>query len=200
MLGDSKMGCSKESEILNHTFSILLHTSLIFCFLVTFFFVYVRRVENNSFLRQMSFVADSLYEDIHPSISNITKTADEELKNDLKEIVKNKLTLIVGEIKEANKKERETIDKHNNKLRMTSIKWALIIIVCTIILGLSARLIGYCLPIWIISFEGIILVGVVALTEFLFLLLVGGRYLAVDPNVVKHKIAVSLNEYAKKNI
>ena len=194
------MVCSKESGILNHIFSILLHTSLIFSFLVIFFFVYVRRVENNSFLRQMSYVADSLHDDLYPSISQMLKTNDPELNQKLSSVFKEKLTNLSKEVKKSNKEERETIDNHNKKLRNKSIRWAVMIIGITIIIGLTARLMGYCIPIWIISFEGIILVGVIAVIEFLFLLLVGGRYIAIDPNVVKNKIAISLNQYAKKNI
>lgn len=194
------MTCEKHSDLFNHFFSLLLNVSFIFCFLIVFYFLYVHKVENDSYLNQMSEVADSFYEDLEPFLKNILKTKDKTTRKNFRVLFKQKLNTLMTKIDNNNKKAHSEIDTYNYYLRDQSITWAVCILTVMCIVGIVAKGMGYCIPIWLISVEGLILLGFVALTEYVFLVAIGNQYKAVDPNLVKNNIAKKISLYADKKI
>ena len=56
--------CNKSSNVITFVFTVLLQVVLVFIFLVSFFFLYVQKIEEIEFSEQMGLAIDKLTEDI----------------------------------------------------------------------------------------------------------------------------------------
>ena len=189
--------CNKSSNVITFVFTVLLQVVLVFIFLVSFFFLYVQKIEEIEFSEQMALAIDKLTEDIRNVVdgSQVGKIIQQNKKEIIKYLEKEK----EKQIKE-NKTTILEINANNDKLILKSFIYllGLIGIVTLITLGMSLK--KYCLPTWPSFKEGIISVVFIGITELVFLTFVGRRYITTDANQIRLDFYETVRDYAKEKV
>ena len=105
--------CNKSSNVITFVFTVLLQVVLVFIFLVSFFFLYVQKIEEIEFSEQMGLAIDKLTEDIRNVVdgSGIGKIIEQNKKEIIKYLEKEKEKQI-----EENKTTILEINANNDKL------------------------------------------------------------------------------------
>ena len=179
------MRCKKKNKILVYIFSIFSQITLIFTFLIIFYFNYVELVEKKTFLHQIDQVLDEL---VKPIRSKIPKSNE----------VKLGIDALVVDIKTENSKSDKTTKQNNQNLAKISMNMVYGCIGGFLIYTLIITLTKNCLPLKSVLLESVIALLFIALTEYLFLQIVIANYKSADPNYVKRTIAKAIETFAKK--
>ena len=184
---------------------------LAFIFLTFFFFNYVTGFEEEEYVNQLNIVVDNIYEENKDNISEYKKELD--LQNPpIIEGVKNSDLLFLGAIGTSNDiqdlkniEESKRIKETNEGIKTMSYKLvvaASVLIFFTIFLFYTLSSSSDCDFITFLktmSYENILGVMCIGLTEFMFLNIVTKNYISADSNLVKNKISKSLLDYIDKN-
>ena len=188
--------CFLKNNKVNRTFSIFLQIVFIFTFLTLFFFLYVHKVENQSFKDQMNLVVDDLMTDVN--IQDINKLLPSKMDNDIK------IVLIDGVLDYGKRKtytqtkdDDDKVIKNNKKIFNNALKILGIMIGFAIFVGLVLYFTGFCIPFKIHIKEVILAVFVIGMTEYLFLTIITRSYLTADPSDVRHELGESIKKYIK---
>lgn len=183
--------CLPANNFITQTGAISMQVFFIFVFLTVFFFSYVQIIEKNSVKKQVKFVVEDITKDFNIN-DFIPKSTD---KEDLVLLVKGAVAVGEEKILQETKETNKQIEEQNRNVIYKGFSALGIILGLLLILYLSFYVLGYCLPYRIHFKESVIVVMFVALTEFMFLMLIGSRYIAIDPNEVRTKFGQSLIEY-----
>tara|TARA_B100000427_G_C15403237_1_gene548642 strand:+ start:292 stop:861 length:570 start_codon:yes stop_codon:yes gene_type:complete len=179
----------KYNIILNFIFAIFCQITIVFIFLVIFYFNYVALVEKKTFLKQFDNLLDSLLNET--GILPIPETkANAGIRKELDQLVAN--------IKTKNANSNKSIIQKNEQLEKISMNMVFISVGSFLLYTLIISLTKHKLAIKSVVYESILTLVVIALTEYLFLQIVVKNYKSADPNYVKHAIAQSIQTYADK--
>jgi hypothetical protein len=170
---------------INFIIEIVLQVYCIFIFLSVFFFTYAAGIEKEIVINQVNFMVDHVY----PSGLNL-------INPDIKSAIVN----TVNNIPDNNSiQQNKLIEKNNQDVINSVINTAKIpsIVIGTFIV--ATFLLQYKYPffqkihILEITKNTAIIVGFVALTEFIFLTYFTRKLISVDPNLIKSKLIDKLN-------
>jgi hypothetical protein len=159
-------------------------------FLSLFFFLYVVNVEKEIFQSEMNFIVDNIYNQISFA-SNVVMPL--KLKDELNGVISSYLdnvqlpTETYADIKATNQYVL------NSTINIV-VSFAVLVAAC--LLGLFV--LHICVDMTHHTVQNLIVLGSIALTEFLFLNLVTRNYNAADPNRVKLHFAQQLKTYAQQ--
>ena len=181
------MSCKKTKKIFLYIFSIFSQITIIFLFLVIFYFNYIKFVEKNTFLHQIDNVLDDLTTSIRPHIK----------KNPY---IQDQLQILIDNIKKNNTQSNKSIDKKNQQLSNLSQTMVLICISTFLLYTFTLTLTKVCLPVKSVFIESIIALAFIALTEYLFLQIVVVNYKSIDSNYVKYTIVKAIKKYAQEQL
>ncbi len=189
--------CNKSSNVITFVFTVLLQVVLVFIFLVSFFFLYVQKIEEIEFSEQMGLAIDKLTEDIRNVVngSGIGKIIEQNKEPIIKYLEKEKEKQI-----EENKTTILEINANNDKLILKSFVCLLGVIGVVILITLGMSVKNYCLPTWSSFKEGIISVVFIGITELVFLTFVGRRYITTDANQIRLDFYETVRDYAKEKV
>ena len=188
--------CVKKKWALD-TIGVLFQVIFIFTFLTIFFFIYVVKVEDTSFKKQMTLVVDTILtkenlQKLLDPLENLPKyiTPQEEAA-----AISGAIDLVISKSKISNKNLSETVTKSNKKLKskafvLLGISLAVLIIITIILIGL-----GYCVPILYEIKEALWITLFIGFTELIFLLVVAKNYDSADPNKVKRTIGKAIEDW-----
>ena len=191
--------CVYKNQYVSFTFSIVLQISVIFLFLIIFFFSYVQKVENKSFDSQIQYTVDNIMSDIGGEVSkiiyppNITAEQKDMLRSTYSCIIDYEKNKIIKDNKQADK----DIQNSNNNITRFAINILIGVIAISILISLSFSVIKFCLPFMDTVKETIIGIIFIGLTEFLFLDIAASKYITADPNLVKNIFATTCKKYAE---
>jgi hypothetical protein len=181
-----------------------------FIFLTFFFFNYVTGFEEEEYVKQLNIVVDNIYEENKDDINEYKKEID--LKNPpIVEGVKNSDLIFLGAIGTSNdiqdlKNTEETKRLKDANESIKNMSYKLVLCACFIIFftiflfyALSSPDCDFTTFLKNMSYENILGVMCIGLTEFMFLNIVTRNYISADSNLVKNKISKSLLDYIDKN-
>ena len=176
--------------MINEVVKIFMQIFFVITFLSLFFFLYVVNVEKEIFESQMNFIVDNIYGQLSFA-SNIVMPL--EMKSELN----SKILTYLDQV-QLPSDSYEDIQTSNKYIIDTTIN-----IVVNFTVLFSACLLGlFCLHLCINltehTVQNLIVLGSIALTEFLFLNLVTRNYISADPNHVKLYFAQQLKSYAQQ--
>ena len=140
--------CVYKNKYVSFTFSIVLQISVIFLFLVIFFFSYVQKVEKKSFNSQIQYTVDNIMSDVGGGLSkiiyppNITAEQKDMLRSTYSCIIDYEKTKLIEE----NKQVDENIENNNNNITKFAINILIGVIAISILISLSFSVIKFCLP------------------------------------------------------
>ena len=182
--------CLFTSPMINEVVKIFMQIFFVITFLSLFFFLYVVNVEKEIFESQMNFIVDNIYGQLSFA-SNIVMPL--EMKSELN----SKILTYLDQV-QLPSDSYEDIQTSNKYIIDTTIN-----IVVNFTVLFSACLLGlFCLHLCINltehTVQNLIVLGSIALTEFLFLNLVTRNYISADPNHVKLYFAQQLKSYAQQ--
>lgn len=162
---------------------ILLGIVLIATFIATFFFTFVSKVEGQVVKEQMEKIVRDLTHTIKLYTSN--SGGGEQLSN------------LVANLQIPNlQKQDDAVAEHNKQIKKKAgIIFGIIILVGLIIIVSQARYIKSELGIIILA--NIVVLGLVALTEYLFVSNVSKNYQIIDGNYVRYLLLKDIKEYGK---
>ena len=184
------MRCNKINKALVYIFGIFSQITIIFTFLIIFYFNYVELVEKKTFLQQIDHVLDELVKPIRSQIYDSTHPH--------KHFFDNIIDALIVKIKADNANSNKATDKNNQNLAHISLNMVLGCIGGFLLYTLVVTLTKNCLPLKSIFIESIIALLFIALTEYLFLQIVVANYQSADPNYVKRTIAQTVQAFAEK--
>jgi hypothetical protein len=146
------------------------------CFIGIFFFTYAKDVEKDIVVNNVRYLIDTLI----PNLNLLPQSSYNILKNN------------VNNIKLANMdKEDAEVTNANNELLKKSAKVLGIVLVLS--LAFSYYMCNkYNLDFNDLLYHNLILVGCVALVEFMFLNLIAKNYISADPNIVARNLTSQL--------
>ena len=177
--------CGTKNKSIVYIFTILFQVILLFTFLIIFYFDYVNQVEKNAFIAQINSAVDDLTAELRDKLPEYNYSP----------LIKS----INSEIETIKKTANHTqIDKNNKYLENLSFE-----IILSTIAGFSVFIAiitmnNYCLPLLSTFKEGMLSLGFVALTEFIFLQIVAKQYISADPNKIRYNISSALYNDANK--
>lgn len=179
------MNC-KTHKISLYIFSIFSQITIIFTFLIIFYFNYVKFIERTTFLSQIDDILDELlYKIPKPKQSNSIQSFFDTL---------------IKKIKSKNSNANKSINEENEKLSIISMNMVFGLIGVFLLYTVIVTLTGNCLPLKSVFIESIIGLVFIALTEYLFLQIIVANYKSADPNYVRWNIANTIQNYAKKKL
>ena len=183
------MRCNKINKTLVYIFGIFSQITIIFTFLIIFYFNYVELVEKKTFLNQIDHVLDELVKPIRSQMYKL---------HTIKPQIDHEIDSLIGKIKTDNSTSNKATDKNNRNLAHISLNMVLGCIGGFLLYTLVVTLTKNCLPMKSIFKESIIALLFIALTEYLFLQIVVANYQSADPNYVKRTIAQEVQAFAEK--
>lgn len=162
---------------------ILLGVVLIATFIATFFFTFVSKVERDVVKGQMEKIVRDLTQTIKLYTSN--QGGGEQISK------------LVSNLQVPNlQKQDDAVTEHNKAIKKKAgIIFGVIILVGLIIIISQARYIKSELD--IIIFANLLVLGFVALTEYLFVSRVSKNYQIIDGNYVRYLILKDIKDYGK---
>lgn len=188
MSNESK--CLFISPWLNETTKIVMQIFFVVTFLSLFFFLYVVKVEKDVFDKQIGFVVDNLYDDFDKSVTLIIPPSEQKV---YKEYLKNYITHI-----QISQDDYQDI-RDNNQEIVDSTKKIVITFAFLLFAAVFAIVVlRFCTDLTHHFFENIIVLGGIALTEYLFLNLITKNYISANPNVVKWSVLDAIQQYASQ--
>ena len=183
------MKCKKTNKIFPYIFGIFSQITIIFIFLVVFYFNYIKFVEKNTFLHQIDEVLDNLTKNIRPHFpTNVNSFIISELQQEIKQIKKNNI--------QSNK----SINQKNQTLSNLSMNMVFICISVFLVYSFTITLYKICLPLKSVLFESILAFSFIALTEYLFLKIVVVNYKSIDSNYIRYAVAQAIKKYAQTQL
>ena len=182
--------CLFTSPLLNETVKIFMQIFFVITFLSLFFFLYVVNIEREIFESQMNYIVDNIYQ-------QLSFASDIIMPLEMKSKVKNVILSYLNEV-QLPTDSYEDIHTSNNQIIGLTIN-----VVITFAVLFAACLFGlFCLHVCIDltehTIQNLIVLGSIALTEFLFLNLVTRNYISADPNRVKLYFAQQLKSFAQQ--
>jgi hypothetical protein len=154
--------------------NLILFCTFAASFLTIFFFTYVKKIEEQIVLNNISYLIDETFD------SYVILLSDDQKKQ-----IKEYINTIV--LKDMSAEDKE-VKKHNNKLRNMAFGIIGVLFVVSIVVSfIICRYKGY--NFIEILIKNIILLCGVGLVEFIFLKLFGSKYICANMNFVKGKIA-----------
>lgn len=147
----------------------LVSISFAAAFISLFFFFYIGRQENILITGQAKYVA-----------KNLTEFEAYMIPNGVRQIVRSQMNVDTSDLD----KEDEEAYQRNHEIEMNALKIIGISVAVILILTwfLSNK---YNIDFWKIVRYGLISLGVIALTEFLFFTLIISNYINIDPNWIR---------------
>jgi hypothetical protein len=183
--------------IFNDTVSIIVQVTFVFCFLVIFYFLYVTKVEQDEFKKQIELIVDNLTKDIKEQLNDIiiNNGKDKLSQEDFQLLLYGIIDTVEEKVSIDSKKMIEDINESNRKLKNN------VYTILLIILAIIGIILIYfnCLPISLIIKEALIVVLFIGITELIFLTFVSERYISADPNRIKNKLGTSIKNWIKNN-
>jgi len=179
------MKCIRYNAYVTYAFTVFTQVTLVFAFLIIFYFNYVNFVEKDAFIDQIGNVMDDLSVNIRkylPKSPTVVKSIDKMITN-LK-----------------TKTNHKDIDTKNENLTIFSMHLVFALTAGFIVFVIIVTLFGHCLPLKSVFKESMLALIFIALTEFIFLQIVVKQYIAADPNRVKYSIWSTIYNYASKKI
>jgi len=186
------ISCKQDSPFLKKTFFILLQVLFTFIFLTVFFFTYVNHIEKETFKTQMNLIVDDITEDI-----NIKPFIPPGKEDDASVIILGSLDFTEEYALKNSAEDDKRISDQNNKIKNKAILWVVIGSAVLLMLAVILVIARYCIPFHIHLKDAMIVVFFIALTEFIFLVVITRNYLSVDPFTVRQEIGNSIQEYIK---
>lgn len=174
---------------------IVVQIALVVSFLVLFYFLYVTKVEQDEFRKQINLLATSFTKDFNASDFVNVVTDSEVTKEDLTVILYGIIDAAQEKVRMDSKSSIDSINASNSKLRKMSYWIVGILAGLILILGLSA----FCVPIYKIYKEAAIIVLFVGLTEFLFLTVISKNYISADPKNINKAVGQAVLDWLDKN-
>lgn len=174
---------------------VIVQIILVFSFLVLFYFLYVAKVEHDEFQKQIDMLVDSFADDLKTSNFITLPDTNKISKDDLTVLLDGIIDTAQEKISRDSKSAIDSINASNAKLQKKSYIIVAILAVVLAILSFSS----FCVPIFGILKEALIIVFFVGLTEFIFLRIISARYISADPNNVKLAIGQAVNKWLKDN-
>ena len=184
--------CKTQYPILNRTFGLFLQISFTFIFLTLFFFMYVERVEKESFDTQMDIVVDNLSPDLGV---NTFKDVDPTILT----VIDGSLDMIKEKEIRDNSDDDEKIKRHNKDIQLQASKIVAFILLTILLFIIIFLLVEKCIPFHSHLIHAIIAVSIVGLTEFIFLTVITENYWSVNPEEIRENIGNTMEEWIKKN-
>lgn len=163
----------KPEEIAN----IILHVVFISSFLGIFFFTYASKVEESIAKAQISFLVSQMGTNLN-LLPNVTKA---EIKKSLDGVNLNM------------QEQDDAVEESNKKL----LKLAFTVIGVTLLVGLAVVFLmsrKYGFSFMHLLKENLYILVFIALTEYCFLTFLAQKFISIDPNYVKRKLATVLQE------
>lgn len=186
-----------DNFIFNDAVSIIVQVTFVFCFLVIFYFLYVTRVEQDEFKKQIELIVDNLTKDIKDQLNDIiiNNGKDKLSQEDLQLLLYGIIDTVEEKVSIDSKKMIDDINESNRKLKNN------VYTILLIILAIIGIILIYfnCLPISLIIKEALIVVLFIGITELIFLTFVSERYISADPNRIKNKLGTSIKNWIKNN-
>jgi hypothetical protein len=188
--------CTYNNKWLSSGLAIGVQVIMIFTFLTVFFFLYVVKVEKDEFSEQLSIIIDNIMSKQKGdpvSYINIPTSA----------IPKNELEIAVMGYMDVNKRKQSVSDaaadkvvNDQNALIQSKATKALLYVWGVIILIITTLYIfKVCTSIVHIVQESLLVVAVVAFTEYTFLTFIASKYISASPNKVKREIATAVQNW-----
>jgi len=166
-----------ESHKVYLILNIIISVALASSFIAFFFFTYAKNVEKLIVVKNVKYVINDLLDNIVPLIPKS---------------LKDQIIEQIDQIKLPDMTEADTnVENENNKLLVRSKQLYGKVLIGTIILTLIISYI-YKFNIIEIVVSNLILLGGIALTEYLFLNDVIANHISADPNTIKHKVISTL--------
>ena len=165
---------------INFIINVLIQVLCIFIFLSVFFFTYASNVEGKVVENQVNFLLDDIFG------ININCMPD-----NIKAVIKNKVNGIEINSPEnisLNEKINKSNDEIKNKTKDIAIKASIvvgIIVIVSFILSKNGPAFFKNLDLVKITKETIVILIAVALTEFIFLVFLGSKYISISPHLLK---------------
>ena len=186
--------CVKQKWVLD-TLGILYQVIFMFTFLTIFFFVYVVKVENNSFKKQMVSVVDAILtkdnlNKLLKPLENIHKIKQE----DKIALIDGIIDLAIQKTKDNNKDLSKTVEQSNKNLKSKAFLVLIITIAILIVITIVLIFLGYCVPVLYEIKEALWITLFIGFTELIFLLIVAQNYDSADPNKVKRLIGSAIED------
>lgn len=186
--------CKIQSSWIEHMASIFMQVFMIFLFLTLFFFYYVVDVEKQVFDRQINLVVDNLMADWTGLIQLVMPVDPQQAQKTKQELINN-LDEMIADMQK-NQAQFQSIRDQNEQVktlaRNTLISFG--ILVGAVIISLFV--LHYCLHPIKHFWENVMIIGVIAMVEYMFLEHVVRNYTSVDPLQVKLRIIRSVQEFA----
>ena len=179
-------------------FSIMLQTAFIYSFIIIFFFSYVQYIEKKEFYDQLNIIVDNILKDFDKDLKNLAKQGGS-YKENLIIFLDGSIDVLKEKINIESKDILPVIIKKNDELRNKTYKSLIVIGIIIILVFLIIRMtqVNICLSyqlkeaLWLVFFIGI--------TEYVFLTVIGRRYISIQPNEVKKNFAKEILEWIKHN-
>jgi hypothetical protein len=175
--------CIFEPVIINPLMKIFMQVFFVFAFLSLFFFLYVVVIEKEIFDSQIKYVVNSIYDDLFQTFPVPQEISSFALK------YVNQVTLP--------NESHDDITSDNNVIYQNTIQLVIIFGIIFFTCLIMCFLLRVCLPIETHILENIVILSVIALTEYLFLNIVTRNYIAADPNHIKLFISQQVKSYAQ---
>ena len=187
-----------KNFIFNDAISIAVQVTFVFCFLVIFYFLYVTKVEQDEFKKQIELIVDNLTKDIKDQLNDIiiNNGKDKLSEDDFQLLLYGIIDTVEEKVSMDSKKMIDDINDSNKKLKNNVY---VILLIMLIIIGIVLVYFN-CLPISLIIKEALIVVLFIGITELIFLTFVSERYISADPNRIKNKLGVSIKNWIKNNV
>ena len=187
-----------KNFIFNDAVSITVQVTFVFCFLVIFYFLYVTKVEQDEFKKQIELIVDNLTKDIKDQLNDIiiNNGKDKLSEDDFQLLLYGIIDTVEEKVSMDSKKMIDDINDSNKKLKNNVY---VILLIMLLIIGIILIYFN-CLPISLIIKEALIVVLFIGITELIFLTFVSERYISADPNRIKNKLGVSIKNWIKNNV
>ncbi len=182
--------CFIVAPWLNHSAQVFIQICMMGTFLTLFFFLYVTKVEGQIFKDQVGEVISTLYNTVDSQMQVfVPLSAQKKIKQSLNDHLK---STVIQEDK------NESIKRNNKQLEGQSANMVGVLIVGAVGFVLSLVLLGFCTNMKRMILENIVIVGCLALTEFIFLNFVTRKFKTADPNHIMYFILDSIEQFASE--
>lgn len=187
-----------KKNFADNIFSIMLQVAFIYSFIVFFFFSYVQYIEKKEFHNQLNIIVDSILKDFDEDLKKISKN-NIFYKQHLILFLNSTIDVLEEKINMESKIILPAIIKKNNELKNKAYKSLIIIglIVVTVFLIIRMSGINICLSYHIKN--ALLLVVFIGITEYVFLTIIGRRYISIQPNEVKKNFGKNILDWIKYN-
>lgn len=184
----SLIPCHIQSSTVNTIVKIGLQVVLVGIFLSLFFFLYVVKVEQQVFVQQIDRVTDDLLNSLMQDVDTwVGPEQKAQWVVSLRAMVQNMNTTTSPSSYQSIRATNDEVLTKNRNAILYAVLGVLLIVLLLIFFQ-------FCLELSKHMFENLIVLGGIALTEFLFLNLVTRSYQAADPNQVRHAFLQTLSD------